>query len=67
MTRFADILQRGTLTDDPTGLFLRLNWFEYDGTSAPVRSEPVCYIAFSDADEQALITLVQSWIADTAY
>ena len=67
MTKFADILQRGKLTSDPTGMFLRLNWFEYDGSQAPRKSEPVCFLTFDQADAQALTTLVQAWIADTAY
>ncbi len=67
MTKFADILQRGKLTGDPTGMFLRLNWFEYDGSQAPRMSEPACFLTFDEADAQALTALVQSWITQTTY
>jgi hypothetical protein len=67
MTKFTEILQRGRLTDDPSGLFVRLNWYEYDGTTNPQKNEPVCYLSFDEADAQTLATLVDNWITDTAY
>ena len=67
MTKFTDILQRGKLTDDPSGLFVRLNWYEYDGSVNPQKSEPVCYLSFDEADSQSLATLVNNWIADSVY
>ncbi len=65
--KFTDILQRGKLTTDPSGLFVQLNWYEYDGATYPREGEPICYLSFSDADAQALTTLVDGWINDTAY
>ena len=67
MTRFTDLLQRGILTDDPSGMFMRLNWYEYNGSQTTMQSEPVCYLRFEGADETAMIALIAEWTDATTY
>jgi len=42
-------------------MFVRFDWFEYDGTSRRQEHEPACYLAFSQEDEQALQALIIEW------
>lgn len=65
LQKFADILRRGTFATDPEGLFIRLNWYEYDSSNPRQKSDPVCFLSFTPEDEQAMITLVQEWLAAT--
>ncbi len=67
--KFADILQRGTPTDDVSGMFVRLDWYEYDSTVRETNAdiEPDVYLGFSPEDEAALVALIQSWQKDTMY
>lgn len=67
MTRFTDLLQRGILTDDPSGMFMRLNWYEYNGSQTNTQPEPVCYLRFEGADEKAMIALIEEWTDATTY
>jgi len=63
------ILKRGEPTDDSSGMFLRLDWYEYDSSNSDEKAkrEPDLYLGFSDEDEAALITLLQNWQTDTMY
>ena len=65
--RFSDILKRGTPTEDPSGMFLLLNWNDYDSSNPSGLPEPICYLSFSAADQQALAALVDEWQTDTLY
>ncbi|HPS80813.1 MAG TPA: hypothetical protein PLP25_02985, partial [Candidatus Limiplasma sp.] len=56
--RFADIVKRGTPTDDPNGMFVWLSWNDYDSSNPSSEQEPDCFLSFSDADQQALISLI---------
>ena len=59
--KFTDIIKRGKLTDDPSGVFLRLSWYEYDSSNRESTNEPQSYLAFSAEDQQALIDLMGEW------
>ena len=59
--RIQELLARGTLTDDPSGIFVSLNWSEYDSTNRDSRNYPQCYFRFNSADEQELLTLLSDW------
>lgn len=62
---FANIIARGTLTDDPDGLFVCLRWYVHDSSRRSDNSEPISYLAFDAADEQQLIALMDGWDAAT--
>lgn len=59
--KFAEILQRGQFTDDCSGMFIRLNWNEYDGSNRKSNNEPDSFLSFSKEDQAALISLLQDW------
>ena len=61
LEKFVEIIKRGTPTDNADGMFVRFDWFEYDGTSRRQEHEPACYLAFSQEDEQALQALIIEW------
>jgi ABC-2 type transport system permease protein len=67
LRRFAEALADTELTDDPTGLFLSLDWNyyqeAYDGESGEF-NHPAAYLRFKDeASEQAFVTLIREWNA----
>ncbi|MDD3214568.1 MAG: hypothetical protein PHY64_12910, partial [Eubacteriales bacterium] len=59
--RFAAILQRGEFTDNCTGMFIRLNWSEYDSSNRKSNSEADSFLSFSQEDQAALLSLLQEW------
>lgn len=65
LQKFEDVLSRATLTDDPSGLFVRLNWYEYDSSNRQSTNEPVCFLKFSQADEALVTSLVEEYRAAT--
>jgi len=61
LEKFVEIIKRGTPTDNTDRMFVRFDWFEYDGTSHRHEQEPACYLAFSQEDELALQALIIEW------
>ncbi len=66
--KFMDILVKATMTDDPQGLFVRLNWYYYDSASMKqnayydTRVQPTAFLRFdTQEDEQAFVDLVNEW------
>lgn len=68
MEKFVDLLSRATVTDDPSGVFIRLNWYYYDSTSTDPDadySRPKVFLHFeNEEDEQEYLNLIDEW--DTA-
>jgi hypothetical protein len=66
LLKFVDMLSRTSRTDDPTGLFIQLNWNYYDSTATSgneYEQYPVVYLRFENpADELAYLTLMEDWI-----
>lgn len=65
--QFADILRRGTPADQVEGMFVKLNWYEYDGITSNTEQDMACYLKFSPEDEAALKQLVADWQTATTY
>jgi len=63
--RIADIMQKAKFTDDPSGMFLCLDWYEYDGSTRTSNREPDAFMCFSTEDEAEVLTLIQDWRTDT--
>lgn len=61
LQKFEDVLSRATLTDDPSGLFVRLNWYEYDSSNRQSSNEPTCFLKFSKEDEALITSLVEEY------
>jgi len=59
--RIEALLERATLTDDPSGIFVSLSLFEYDSTNRESINYPQGYYRFSAEDEQQLLTLLSDW------
>ena len=59
--RLYTLLSHGNLTNDPTGLFICLNWNEYDSSNNESTEYPNCFMSFNDADSQALHSLMTEW------
>ena len=65
--QFSDILRRGTPADQVEGMFVKLNWYEYDGITSNTEQDMACYLKFSPEDEAALKQLVADWQTATTY
>lgn len=61
MQRFADILSRAKPTNDPSSLFVCLNWYEYDSTNADSKIDPQSILSIDSADQQALTDLISEY------
>ena len=63
MRQFVDLLSRTVLTDNPDGMFIRLDWNYYrrDRLANSCESEPpTSFLVFeNEADQQAFITLIE--------
>ncbi len=65
MRLFVDLLSRAEITDDPNGLFVRLDWYYYDaatGNHTDVWIRPTVYLRFAnETDEQEFLNLMADW------
>jgi len=66
MKQFVDLLSRATKTDDPTGVFIRMNWYYYDSANQDddTTSRPTVFLHFeNETDEQEYLELIEAWDA----
>ena len=65
ITKYVDVLSRAVKTDDPSGMFIRLNWSYYDSTvqdQGRTTRFPVAFLRFeNETDEQAFFDLIDEW------
>ncbi|MFH1512542.1 MAG: hypothetical protein ABIG45_04205, partial [Bacillota bacterium] len=65
MHLFVDLLSRAEITDDPNGLFVRLDWNYYDSTAADdadAWTRPTVYLRFTnETEEQEFLNLMADW------
>jgi hypothetical protein len=61
LTRFCDVLSRGTPTDDPNNLFAMVHWNEYSSSRINTQADSQFYLSFSAEDQQALLDLLPDW------
>lgn len=68
MYKFVDLLSRAVKTDQPEGMFIRLDWYYYEAADVTMvnnSQRPTSFLKFdTESDAQAFLALMEEW--DTA-